>query len=264
MIALDRISVTLGGRRVLTDVYTSFAPGRITAILGPNGAGKTTLLKAMLGLVKCEGDIALDRASLPSLPPRIRAQRLGYLAQNATPAWNLRCEELVMLGRAPHRSAHAAPSPADHESVRAALAACDACAFADRPINTLSGGEVARVLLARVLATRPAWLLIDEPLNHLDPKHQAQLLSMLRAQADAGRGVIIVLHDLNAAAQIADNVLLLKDGRVLAQGAVADVLTPQNLATAYDLSFREIVTEDGTSWFAPLATHGLAGSGSPR
>jgi len=259
MITLERVCVTLGGRQVLADVNASFAPGRITALLGPNGAGKSTLLKAILGLVDCTGEV-----STLALPQPTRARTLGYLAQNAVPSWNLRSDELVMLGRVPHRSPRAAPSAIDHAVVAEALAACDATHFADRPINTLSGGEAARVLLARVLAGEPDWLLIDEPLNHLDPKHQQQLLILLRAQADAGRGVIIVLHDINAAARIADDVLLLRDGRVLAQGKATEVLTPANLTATYDLAFQQLIGDGTSRLFAPLGADGLAADGTQR
>ncbi len=238
MIGLHDVTVVLGERRVLGPISATFRRGRITAILGPNGAGKTSLLRAVLGLIKHQGEITVNGVSLATLPRRIRARALGYLPQLSTPSWNLIAEELVMLGRAPHRNGHAAPSLADHDAVASALAATDTTAFAKRPIHSLSGGERARVLLARVLATQPDWLLIDEPLNHLDPLHQHNLLRLLRAQAVRGTGVIVVLHDLNAAAQIADDVLVLRDGRVVAQGVTAACLTPDTLKAAFDMDFR--------------------------
>jgi iron complex transport system ATP-binding protein len=237
MISCHDVSVSLGEKRILGPVSADFQRGRITAILGPNGAGKTSLLRAVLGLVRSAGEIILEGKALSSLPPLARARTLGYLPQLSTPSWNLIAEELVMLGRAPHRNAHAAPSHTDHNAVAEALAATDASHFAKRPIYSLSGGERARILLARVLATQPAWLLIDEPLNHLDPLHQRNLLRLLRAQAEHGVGVIVVLHDLNAAAQVADNVLLLREGKVVAQGAASEVFTPTHLKAAYDMDF---------------------------
>ncbi len=237
MIALDAVSVLMAGRRVLGPISTQFQPGRITAVLGPNGAGKTTLLRAILGLVAYDGTITLDATSLQSIRAQSRAQRLAYLPQTSAPSWNLMTQELVMLGRAPHRRPQAAPKTADHDAVADALAATGATSFARLLIHSLSGGERARVLLARVIATQPDWLIVDEPLTHLDPLHQRNLLRLLRAQAEAGRGIIVVLHDLATAARIADAALLLRAGAVVAQGSVAKVLTAQHLKAAYDMDF---------------------------
>jgi iron complex transport system ATP-binding protein len=237
MITLQDLAVTINGGIVLGPFTGQFRAGTITAVLGPNGAGKTTMLRALLGLVASAGTIMLDGIPLAALSAKARARKLGYLPQFGSPAWNLIAQDVVMLGRAPHRGRHAAPSAADIAAVRDALAMCDASRFALRPVLSLSGGECARVLLARILATLPDWLLIDEPLNHLDPLHQRNLLNLLRQQAASGVGVIVVLHDLNAAAQIADDVVLLRDGRQVAQGLATDVLTPANLAMAYDVVF---------------------------
>ncbi len=253
MIGVSGLSVTLGGRHVLADLSTQFTRGKITAILGPNGAGKTTLLRAILGLVAHSGEIALDGTPVNTLPRQSRAQRIGYLAQMSAPSWNLRARDVVMLGRAPHRHPTAAPSPADFAAVTEAMTSTDTLGFADRFINDLSGGERARVLLARVLATQPDWLLIDEPLNHLDPLHQRNMLRLMRAQAARGAGVIVVLHDLNAAAHIADDVLLLREGAVVAKGKATEVLTAVHLRTAYDMDFEFAHSAASKLSIGPLA-----------
>ena len=253
MIETRGVSVTLGGKPVIAGLDTQFARGRITAVLGPNGAGKTTLLRAILGLVRSSGSIMLDGQPTQDIPTQVRAQRLGYLPQLSTPSWNLRADEVVMLGRAPHRNRFVPPSPLDFAAVADAMTSTDTHQFAARPINTLSGGEQARVLFARVLATKPDWLLIDEPLNHLDPLHQRNMLRLMRAQAMAGNGVIVVLHDLNAAAQIADDVLLLRDGRAITHGAALNILTPDALERAYDMPFN--VTS------SPFARHMITPNG---
>lgn len=246
---LDRVSVTLGRRRVLDGVDVRLRPGRVTAILGPNGAGKSTLLKAAAALVPlAAGSIRLDRDPVSALDPRARARLLGYLPQDGQVHWNMRAGELVALGRLPHRSPFAAPCRDDEDAVARALAATAVRDLADRPIAELSGGERARVLLARVLAGEPRWLLADEPLASLDPAHQADLLERLRAYAGEGRGVAIVLHDLVQAQRAADDALLLSDGRVAAFGPADDVLTPDNLQAVFGV--RMVAAQDGerTLW----------------
>ncbi|MCP3736445.1 ABC transporter ATP-binding protein [Sphingomonas sp. RP10(2022)] len=244
------LSVDLAARRVLTDVGLTLSPGRVTAILGPNGAGKSTLLKALAGLVTpAAGSVTLAGAPVAGLPPRDRARRIGYLPQDAAVHWNVAAREIVALGRVPHRAPFAAPSPADHAAIEAALAATETIALVDRPVAQLSGGERARVLLARVLAGQPDWLLADEPLASLDPAHQVDILDRLRGVAVAGRGVVLVLHDLAQAARVADDVLLLRDGAVVAAGPAADVLTPSTVARVFDV---RVATLPGGRMMVPI------------
>ncbi|HEX8388888.1 MAG TPA: ABC transporter ATP-binding protein [Sphingomonas sp.] len=243
-LTFDRLSVTLGRRPVLHGIDARLRPGRVTAILGPNGAGKSTLLKAAAALVgPASGAVLLGHDPVPTLDPRARARLVGYLPQDGQVHWNLRARDLVALGRSPHRSPYAAPTDADEAAIDRALAETDTTAFADRPIAELSGGERARVLLARVLAGEPAWLLADEPLAGLDPAHQVDLLDRLRAFAGRGGGVAIVLHDLVQAQRAADDALLLRDGRVAGFGPVADVLVPDRIAEAFGV--RTVPLRDG-------------------
>ncbi|NNC52605.1 MAG: ABC transporter ATP-binding protein [Erythrobacter sp.] len=200
--------LTLGNR--LKDVNCALKPGIITAICGPNGAGKSTLLQAMAGLLDPDaGHIELDGGRLYDLPPKERAKRIGYLPQSAEVAWDVPVRTLVQLGRMPHGDQLAEP-------VDAALAALDLAPFADRRAQSLSGGETARVLLARVLAGEPDWILADEPLAALDLGHQLDLLRHLRRAADAGAGVVLVLHDLAHAMNHADRVIVLDRGALVA------------------------------------------------
>lgn len=233
------LRVRLGQRTVLDGVTAAFAPGRVTALLGPNGAGKSSLLRAMLALITAEtGHVTLDGADVSALGPRERARRLGYLPQAAELAWNIPVRAVVELGRLSHRGRFAAPNAADKEAVARAMTLTDTHAFADRLTAELSGGERARVMLARVLAGEPDWLLADEPLASLDPAHQLDMLARLRGLARVGGGVVVVLHDLTQALRVADDAVLLKDGRVLAEGNADDVLTPEVLLRAYGVAFR--------------------------
>ena len=258
---LNRVGVTLGGRAVLAEVSARLEPGRITAILGPNGAGKSTLVKAMARLLPQDGAITLDDRLIASLPPETRARRIGYLPQDATVHWNMRAAEIVALGRLPHRRSPFGQSDEDRAAIAAAMAATGTRDFADRPVGTLSGGERARVLLARVLAGKPDWLLADEPLASLDPAHQIDLLDRLRAVAEsAGTGVIVVLHDLVQAARAADDVLLLHQGRVVGFGPMRDVLTPELLAATFGVRVT-MVEEAGRRLPVPIGRIGLVTEG---
>jgi iron complex transport system ATP-binding protein len=236
-LTFDSVSVALGKRRVLDDIDVTLRGGRVTAILGPNGAGKSTLVKAAAALLPATGTIRLGADAVAAMAPRQRARVLGYLPQDASVHWNIAARDIVALGRLPHRSAHAAPSPADEAAIDAALAATATTSLATRPIAELSGGERARVLLARVLAGQPRFLLADEPLASLDPAHQIDILARLRSVAANGSGVAIVLHDIVQAGRVADDVLILKAGRIAAFGAAADILTPAVLEPVFDVAF---------------------------
>ncbi|MBN8815511.1 MAG: ABC transporter ATP-binding protein [Sphingomonas sp.] len=228
--ALSLIDVTLdlGRRRVLDAVSASIAPGRVTVILGPNGAGKTSLLRVAAGLVTPDtGSVAIDGRPIADMPRGDRARTVGYLPQAGDVAWNMVARDVVALGRLPFRDADDGPA------IAAALAATDTEALADRRIGELSGGERARVLLARVLAGEPQWLLADEPLASLDPAHQFDLLDRLRAVARQGAGVAVVLHDLAQAARVADDAILMAGGRIVAAGSARDVLTPDRLGALF-------------------------------
>lgn len=229
-LSVAALTVTFGRRAVLAEVSTAFAPGRVTVVLGANGAGKTTLLRAATGLLRPHGGrVTLDGVDIAGLSSRGRAQAIGYLPQDAAVHWNVAARDLVALGRLPHRAGAAA----DARAVATALAATGTAALADRRVRELSGGERARVLLARVLAGEARWILADEPLASLDPLHQLDTLALFRAAAARGVGVVLVLHDLTQAARIADDAVLLRDGRVLAAGPAQAVLTPAHLAAAY-------------------------------
>jgi iron complex transport system ATP-binding protein len=242
---IEEASVSLGGRRVLDTISADLTPGRITAILGPNGAGKSSLIKAMAGLIiPYGGSVTLDARDVTRIEPHERARLIGYLPQDGGTAWNIRAAELVALGRLPHRSPFAGASAEDAAAVDRALAATETTHLATRAVNELSGGERARVLLARVLAGEPRWLLADEPLASLDPAHQLDILDRLRGVAQDA-GVVIVLHDLGHAASVADDVLLLKDGKVAAFGPVAEVLTEERVAEVFEVKVRWVDTGDG-------------------
>ena len=230
MLAAEGLTVTRGQRAVVEGITTALAPGRITAIVGPNGAGKSSLLLALAGLLKPEaGRVTLGSQPLAALPPRERAQAIGYLPQSPDIAWDVSTESLVALGRLPWQGRGTA-------AVEAALAALDLEGLRTRRVSRLSGGERARVLLARVLAGEPRWILADEPLAALDLAHQLALIAHLKACAASGQGVGIVLHDLALAMNHADHVLVLREGRLVAEGPPADALAGEVIALAWGVN----------------------------
>ena len=254
-LTLDRVTLDLRGRRVLAEASAAFAAGRITVILGPNGAGKTSLLRAAAGLIApSAGKIAIDGRAIAAMRREERARTIGYLPQSGDVAWNMPARDVVALGRLPHRAGVAD----DIAAVLAAMAATDTEQFAERRVGELSGGERARVLLARVLAGEPQWLLADEPLASLDPAHQLDLLDRLRGQAARGVGVVVVLHDLVQAARVADEILLLRDGRVFASGPPAEVLTPQHLRDAFGVDVLLFADAEGRMLPVPAGRTGSA------
>lgn len=218
----------------LEDISISLEPGRITAICGPNGAGKSTLLEALAGLIAPDGGtVTLGDCDLAHLHPRERARSIGFLPQSTEIAWDVTVRSLVELGRMPHGDTRGEP-------VDAAIAALDIAHLADRRAQSLSGGETARVLLARVLAGDPRWILADEPLAALDLAHQLALLRHLRAAADAGAGVVLVLHDLAHANNHADRVVVLDRGRIAADGGCEDALDHRVIERVWKVPVRWI------------------------
>lgn len=235
MLVAEALGVSVGNAAILREVEARLRPGRVTAIVGPNGAGKSTLLSCLAGLRRSDqGRILLDGALLQDIASRIRARRIGYLPQDAPLHWNIAVRALVALGRFPYGDA---ASPEGGAAIDRALVDMSLTDLADRLAGTLSGGERARAMLARVLAGEPDWILVDEPLAALDIAHRHALMIELRAIAARGVGIAIVAHDLALAARFADDAILLDGGALVAAGPAGDVLTPAVLSPVFDLTF---------------------------
>jgi iron complex transport system ATP-binding protein len=246
------IQVRLRDQLVLNDVSLRFERGRVTALLGPNGAGKTTLLTCLAGLrVPDAGHVRLDGLDVIALERRTRARRIGLLPQNSEVHWDIDVATLVGLGRFPHRGRWG-ESAEDKRAVLKAMASTDVTQFASRSAKQLSGGERGRVLLARVLAGEPEWLLADEPLASLDPAHQLDVLDQLRAVAARGAGVIVVLHDLSHAARVADDVVMLREGRVIAHGPRNDVMIADRVREGFGIDVHVGHADEGERFVVPL------------
>ena len=241
MLEVRDLSVTLGRRPVLDAITTAFPEGALTALLGPNGCGKSTLLRAIMGLVDSSaGSVTLDGAPLAGLSRRARAQRIAWMPQESSCPDYLTLAEMVALAGHARRSLLSGlvrgETPAQEAAFARALETVGLAGEAARPVNSLSGGQRQRAFIALALAQQAETLLLDEPVNHLDPRYQYAILALLRDLAHRqGQRVVVVLHDLNLAGASADRVVLMNEGRIVAQGAPAEVLTPARIEETFAL-----------------------------
>ncbi len=234
------ITVRYGARTVLDRVSLSVKGGELVGILGANGAGKSTLLRILAGVAAGDGgEVTFDRVPLSGMGDMARARVLGYLPQRPTCDWPLTVREVAALGRLPHlpwwRSIESAQ---DEGAVACALEGCALTAMAGRRVDTLSGGEHARAMLARLLAGEPRVMIADEPIADLDPPHRVDVMEILRREAGEGRGVLVALHDLTLADRYCDRVIVLGQGRVLAEGAPGHILDAGLLERAFGAACR--------------------------
>ncbi|MGY4707519.1 ABC transporter ATP-binding protein [Candidatus Bipolaricaulota sp. J31] len=250
------------GRPVLQGVSVELAAGEVLFLLGPNGSGKTTLLECLAGLRRPgAGRVLLGDADLHRLSPRERARRIAYVPQVHRPVFGYSVLEVVLMGRAPHLGTFAAPGREDREVALEALEAVGLPGHAHRPYTELSGGEMRLVLIARGLAQGATFLLLDEPDAHLDPRHQHGVLTLVRDLTARGLGALVTSHSPNNALRYPDRVVLLSAGRVRAQGAPEEALTPPRLRETYGMEFVLLVGENGHRALVPA--QGRSSSSAP-
>lgn len=239
LLELRDVAVNLNQCQVVRPLNLELQAGEVLGLIGPNGAGKSTLLKAVAGLLAATGTMAWKQQALTELSLRQRARAIGYLAQSANAHWPLKVERLITLGRLPHLNWWQRPSPEDRELVEQAIALAEVAHLRKRTIDQLSGGERARVMLARLFATQPEVILADEPVSALDPYHQLHIMELLQLHAKTRGGVIVVLHDLTLAARFCDRIALLSQGSLLACDTPEQVLNSQHLAQVYGIAAKQ-------------------------
>jgi len=237
MLEIRDISVNYGERRVLSNVSLNLVEGEILALIGPNGAGKSTLVRALAGLIPVQhGSITINGKDAAHLAPAQRARQFAFVPQAAVMPPAFTAWETVLLGRTPYINWLGQASSDDEDIARQAMQRTQTTELAPRRVGELSGGEQQRLLLARAIAQRTPILVLDEPTSHLDLQFQINLLDLVKSLARQERlAVILVLHDLNLVARVADHVALLVGGQIRAAGTPVQVLTPELLTGAYQV-----------------------------
>lgn len=234
---------TTAGKSIVDDVSVELAPGSMLGVLGPNGSGKSSLLRLLTGLTSpTSGAVHIDGRPLASLPRKALARKLAFVEQEVSTDENPSAREVIELGRIPHRGRWAGLSVNDMEVVEQAAAHMNLGDKLEQSYNTLSGGERQRLQIARALAQEPSTLVLDEPTNHLDIHHQLEVLRLVRS---TGAAICSALHDLNLAAAYCDEVLVLDQGRVVASGHPANVLTEELIESVYRVRVRVTHDSDG-------------------
>ena len=250
MLTIENLTVDLGGQNILHDLNMAVPAGQVSVILGPNGSGKSTLLRAIAGELPYGGSIRLEQHEIRAAKAWELASLRGVLPQSTAVAFPFTVAEVVRLGLRAGVNADQAGI------VHAALAEVRMQDFADRPVQDLSGGQMARVHLARVRAQiwhggPGTWLFLDEPVASLDIGHQLEVMQIMRAFAQTGGGVVAVMHDLNLSTMVADRMILMKQGKIVAQGAPGQVMHDRILTEVYDCPVRVAQAPPDRAWVLP-------------
>lgn len=239
----DNIHLSYGAKEILKEIRMHCNDKEFVGLIGPNGSGKSTLLKCIYRILQPDqGAVYLDGKELHTIRVRDSARKMAVVAQHNHYNFDFTVQEIVMMGRTPHKKALEWDHAEDHEIVKEALQTVGMWEFADRSFSTLSGGEQQRVILARALAQQTPCLILDEPTNHLDITHQLQLMRIVK---DRNVTVISAVHDLNLAAMFCDRIYAMKDGRIAGEGTPEELLTPEFIREIYDVETEIVKDQKG-------------------
>ena len=245
MLQAKDLSVTLGEKQILQHLGFTIQKGTWVGLLGPNGSGKTTLLRTLSGLLPYSGILQLESTAVRSWKPQQLARHLAFVRQTTSLAFDFTVEQIVLLGRAPHKKWLEGYTTEDRILAQQALTRVELEEFSERSVLSLSGGELQRVFLAQALVQEADWLLLDEPTAHLDVHHQFEFLNQVRRLVSEGRTVIAVFHNLELAARYTDQLLVLKDGRLITSGSPNEVLTQSLIASVFRMNTEMSTSKEG-------------------
>lgn len=248
MLEIENLSSGYSGTPVLQDIHLTVPTGKITIIAGPNGCGKSTLLKAIAGILPASGSVRWQGQELTGLPPKVLAQKVAYLPQNRQVP-EITAQRLVLHGRFPHLGYPRRYREADYRTARDAMARMGIADLAQRSMASLSGGQRQKVYIAMALAQDTPVVLLDEPNTFLDISHQLQLMREARLLAQAGKAVVLVLHDLIMALERADLLVVMADGHIAARGTPQEVLASGCLENVFGTGVKEIQTPEGRKYY---------------
>lgn len=244
-------------RVILKGIECEFSEGGFYGILGPNGSGKTSLIRHILRFLETQsGDIRLEDKSLAEYSRKKLATHLSFVPQNVNMDINFTAYDVVAMGRTPYMKRFQELSKKDYECIEFAMEVANCTDLKEKKFCNLSGGEAQRVLVARAIAQDTKWLILDEPISHLDIRYQVELMETLkRLNQEKGKTILAILHDLNLSAAYCNEILLLKDGEIFSKGKVEEVLTRKNLKQVYEMDFEVLEREKGQRYFIPMLTN---------
>lgn len=240
------LGVTLGTRKILEHIHLTAHSRQVVGIIGPNGSGKSTLLKSIYRVLRpTEGAVFLEGRDLQEYSVRSSARKIAVVAQQHAYNFEFTVQEIVLMGRSPHKKAFERDHAEDYRIVRQALQTVGMLERENQAFSTLSGGEQQRVLLARALAQQTPCLILDEPTNHLDIRYQLQMMELIRS---LDRTVLLAVHDLNLAAAYCDMLYALQDGKMVGSGTPRKLLTPAFIEKVYGVQARVQTDEEGVPY----------------
>ncbi len=246
ILSCNGLSVLTGGKEVLKNISFEVDKPQLIGLLGPNGAGKSTLIRALMSLIPFSGQINHQGLSDGGADQNALAQKVAYLPQERKVHWDICCRDIVMLGRIPHQPKFGRSSDEDRGIVWAAMQQMGVAEFADRPYDSLSGGEQARVLIARTLAQQTDVIIADEPTSGLDPAYQIEMMQMFMSLVDAGKTVLVSLHDLPLASNWCDRILLMKAGALIADAPPVEAMSTALMQQVFGISVAVLPDTKGT------------------